>query len=931
MKNEDREALLFEILEECLERPLPERMQFLAQRCAGDREMAARIEAMLTVDLEQLGIRPLSAGVSQESASLRRFSELGGRRIGHYLLLRYLGGGGMGCVYEASDLNNKRAVALKLLPLAFDARSAQRFQNEARLAAQILHPNVAALYESGSALVETRGGAGSETVPWLAVELVPGAKPFTEAVAELSIEGILRLMEKVCLGVHELHSRAIVHRDLKPANILVGPSGEPKVIDFGIASTLLADAEKDHSSSGARAAGSSFRRSLLVGTYGYMAPELFLPSRAGTAAPPDIRQDIYSLGIVLYEALARRRAFPSPSQSDWGSSKRVLERLPSLSSVVPGIPQELSAIVDHATALSPANRYASAAAMALDLRCYVDRRPISIVTPTVGYLARKLVERRPWAVSLSVGAAAMSLMAWGVMSHLQTVAAREHAHAEQANSDLSQTIRSFAKMIKLTDPMSEGAPFLSRQNSEAERLIDAARDSALAIRDEHASQKGEFLAAIGNAYRAREQFDVADRLLQKSLSLHRTAHGDESVEVAERYHDLAMLRHAQRSLLDAKGYSEKALALHEKLTGKGSPRACHQRDDLADLLDQANEWERSQQLFRENLTYARGEEGGISPAHARFSFAKHLQAHGEMLMARAQLEEALSLADPTRADDERVWSDAARHLAGLVLEFENDTSKASALLDRASQIEWRLSGLSHPRTARCLLSRAHVHYYASRATEDPAKRASEVAKRLECTARAVEIYESVFPQNHPERLDAESTYSSLLVGAGRMEDAWHRYRSLVGRLTARFGKTHPQPVLYTISFGIALADAGQIQAARDLYQEVIRSLPSDAAELVRPSQYLRIELAHCDWRLGDCESAYSQMVQLLPELDSCEKSRDRTKLDCLRTVMRWSAELGKEQKEREYAMEVLDFLERNSWLLPRFATDAQQEARSHYR
>ncbi|MBL8694274.1 MAG: serine/threonine protein kinase [Planctomycetes bacterium] len=906
-------------------------MEFLARRCAGDPEMAARVEAMLVVDLEQIGIRPLSECVSRESSNLRRFSELSGRRIGHYLLLRYLGGGGMGCVYEAADLDNARTVALKLLPLAFDERSARRFQNEARLAAQILHPNVAALYESGSAIVETRGGAGRETVPWLAVELVPGAKPFTEAVAEMSIDGILKLMEKVCRGVHELHSRAIVHRDLKPANILVGPAGEPKVIDFGIASTLLADAEEYHSSSGSRAAEASFRRSLLVGTYGYMAPELFLPSRSGGAAPPDIRQDIYSLGIVLYEALARRRAFPSSAESDRESSKRVLEKLPLLSTFVPGISSELCAIVDHATAVSPANRYASAAAMAADLRCYLDHRPISVVTPSVTYLGRKLLERRPWAVSLGAGAAASILLAWGVMSHLQSVAAREHAKAEEASNDLSQTIRSFTRLIKLTDPMSEGAPFLSRQNSEAERLLDAARDSALAIRDEQASQKGEFLAAIGNAYRAREHFDIADRLLRQSLGLHLAAHGAESVEVAERYHDLAMLRHAQRSLLDAKGYSENALALHERLSGKSSPRACHQRDDLADLLEQLNLWDKSQELYRENLELARGGEGGISPAHARLSFAKHLQARGETLMARAQLEEALSLADPARADEERVWSDAARYLSSLILEFENDTAKASRLLDRAAEIEGRLSGLSHPRTARCILARAQVHYYASRAAADPAQVAREKTMRLQCTARAVEIYESVYPQNHPERLDAESIYSGLLIGAGRLEEAWQRYRSLVGRMTARFGKSHPQTVLYARSFGISLAEAGHVLAARDLYQEWIRSIPQDAPELVRPLQYLRIELAYGDWRLGHRERGYAQMVSLLPDLRSCEQSKDRAMLDCLRTAMRWSGELGKEQEEREYAQQVLDFLERNSWLLPRIATEAQQEAWSHFR
>ena len=158
-------------------------------------------------------------------------------KIGHYTIKQFIGKGGMAEVYLAVQEHPRRKVALKLMKSGIPSRSAQRrFEFESQILARLHHPAICQIYEAGIHYEDSVKKDG-EGIPYFAMEYIPNAKPITEYVLlkKLSTKDRLRLFAKVCDAVHHGHQKGIIHRDLKPGNILVDSSGEPKVIDFGVA------------------------------------------------------------------------------------------------------------------------------------------------------------------------------------------------------------------------------------------------------------------------------------------------------------------------------------------------------------------------------------------------------------------------------------------------------------------------------------------------------------------------------------------------------------------------------------------------------------------------------------------------------------------------------------------------------------------------
>jgi serine/threonine-protein kinase len=207
-----------------------------------------------------------------------------GVTLDHYRVVSLLGRGGMGVVYRAEDLELRRAVALKVLPpsVAGDVERRRRFVREARAAAAVSHPNIAAVYEAG----ESGGHA------FLVMELVEGETLRAKLrLGKLVAEEAVRVAVGIARGLARAHEKNIVHRDLKPENVMITPGGEVKILDFGLAKVREAQAASDAADS----LGTEHGR--LVGTPGYMSPEQV------NGTPVDARSDVFALGVVLYEML----------------------------------------------------------------------------------------------------------------------------------------------------------------------------------------------------------------------------------------------------------------------------------------------------------------------------------------------------------------------------------------------------------------------------------------------------------------------------------------------------------------------------------------------------------------------------------------------------------------------------------------------------
>jgi serine/threonine protein kinase len=235
-----------------------------------------------------------------------------GTLLGPYEILCAIGAGGMGEVYEARDNKLGRNVAIKVLPEAFahDRDRLSRFEREARMLAALNHPNIATIF----------GLEQSHDVNYLVMELVPG-----QTLAErlragpLAIEEALEIGRQIAEGIEAAHEKQVIHRDLKPANVKVTPDGRVKVLDFGLAKALEADAEQDlQSAPTLTSMGTEDGR--ILGTPTYMSPE------QARGKPVDKRTDIWAFGCVLYELLAGQRAFQADTVSD--TLARILEREP---------------------------------------------------------------------------------------------------------------------------------------------------------------------------------------------------------------------------------------------------------------------------------------------------------------------------------------------------------------------------------------------------------------------------------------------------------------------------------------------------------------------------------------------------------------------------------------------------------------------------
>lgn len=330
-------------------------------------------------------------------------------RLGPYRVLSILGTGGMGVVFRAEDTRLGRLVALKVMSprLAESVSARRRFLREAQSAARLRHPAIVPLYEVG----------GEDGPAFLAYALVEGptlAQLLSQErpTARQAAEWISRLAE----AIDYAHAAGIIHRDVKPANVVMDDAGRPMLADFGIA--LQTDALAELTQEGD-----------IVGTPAYMAPE----QAAGRKSKIGPLTDVYSLGVLLYELLCGRPPFQ-------GSVTSIIHQVVHTDPAPPhhsrqGIPRDLVTICHKAMAKEPSRRYASAGAMADDLRRYLQHLPIRARRPgPLGRLA--LWCRRKPALAASIALGLLTSLSIGIISVERVLQERDRFHQERDRAQL---------------------------------------------------------------------------------------------------------------------------------------------------------------------------------------------------------------------------------------------------------------------------------------------------------------------------------------------------------------------------------------------------------------------------------------------------------------------------------------------------------------
>ena len=274
-----------------------------------------------------------------------------GTRFGPYEILALLGAGGMGEVYRARDTRLDRAVAVKIVHtrLAADADQLRRFEQEARAASLLDHPNIVVVHDVGR----------HEGSPYIVTELLEGESLREKLGAPLPARKVVEYAVQIANGLAAAHEKGIVHRDLKPENLFVTKDGRVKILDFGVAKLMATATRADALTQGPTVAAGT-EPGMVIGTVGYMSPEQVL------GKPVDTRSDLFSLGIILYEMLAGQRPFRKDTAPETMAAI-IREEPAELTTTNAAVPAGLDRVVRHCLEKEPSSRFQSARDVAFAL------------------------------------------------------------------------------------------------------------------------------------------------------------------------------------------------------------------------------------------------------------------------------------------------------------------------------------------------------------------------------------------------------------------------------------------------------------------------------------------------------------------------------------------------------------------------------------
>ncbi|MHC4518951.1 MAG: protein kinase domain-containing protein [Planctomycetota bacterium] len=335
------EEALTRFLDACLEGRPPDVDEFVAQYPQCQTQLKARLQ-----NLEEIDALFDSLVRADESDFEEGATGLTGRKIGSFEILEMIGRGGMGVVYLARDTKLKRSVAIKSMPVEFqaDATARTRFRREAQLLASLNHPNIAAIHE----IIEPDESAG-----YLVLEYVPG-QTLAQRIARqpLTLREALSIAQQIAEAVSAAHKKRTVHRDLKPGNIKITPEGKVKVLDFGLAKASVGEGRSGDTT--------VTQPGRVMGTPAYMSPE------QACGKPTDQRSDIWSFGCLLYEMLTGRLPFDGDSATE--ILARIIEREPDWQALPEETPANVSVLLRRCLEKDPSRRLQHIKDAAIEIR-----------------------------------------------------------------------------------------------------------------------------------------------------------------------------------------------------------------------------------------------------------------------------------------------------------------------------------------------------------------------------------------------------------------------------------------------------------------------------------------------------------------------------------------------------------------------------------
>jgi serine/threonine protein kinase/Tfp pilus assembly protein PilF len=679
-------------------------------------------------------------------------------RIGPFKILRVLGSGGMGIVYEAEQGEPvRRRVALKVIKVGMDTKQVvARFEAERQALAVMEHPSIAKVLDAG----ETDTGR-----PYFSMELVQGVRltDFCDT-HQLSIRARLELFVRLCNAIQHAHQKGVIHRDLKPSNVMVieqAGTPIPKVIDFGIAKAIahrLTDRTlvTEHGQA--------------IGTPAYMSPE----QAEMSGLDIDTRTDVYSLGVMLYELLVGRlpidpnelgmpafiaqlvlRETDSPTPSaGFGNLGDLTQQVAKLRQVdATTLRRELRGDLDwiimKAMDKDRMRRYDTVNGLAMDIKRHLNDEPVVARPPTAGDRINKFVRRNKVAV-IAASLVAVSMVVGLALASVGLVQARR-AQAEAARE--AQAAREVSDFLVRLFEVSDPGEALGNSIT-AREILDL---GAAQIRDELTDQpvvQARLMGTMGYVYRALGLYDEGRPLLEQALALRERTLGSGHPDIAQSLKDLANLHRAVGNFAEAGPLLGRALDIEEAAYGPVHAAVGETVSALATLHWMQADYAEAQPLFERSVSI---KEEVFGPAHAEVALG--LSNLGGMLEAAPLYERTREIFERTLGPDHPSTASSLNNL-GEVYWALGRLHEAEPYLMRALAIKEQIFEPDHPSTANTLQAIANLQRDQGRHDD------AETTYR-----RALAMRERVLDPSAPEIAETLDDYAKLLRTVGRTAEA----------------------------------------------------------------------------------------------------------------------------------------------------------------
>jgi eukaryotic-like serine/threonine-protein kinase len=796
------------------------RADFISQACGGDellehevRSLLAQIEradSFLEEPAREVAAKSLARSVSAASENVDSTIRSFPAAIGRYRIVRVLGEGGMGIVYEAEQEQPRRSVALKVIKPGFATpERLWRFEHESKALGRLQHPGIAQIYEASTA------DAGFGQQPYFAMEFIRGQSLLSYAEAHhLDTRERLSLAAKICDAVEHAHRRGLIHRDLKPGNILVDETGQPKILDFGVARVTESDAQVTRQTDLGQ----------ILGTLDYMSPEQVLADPQAV----DTRSDVYSLGVILYELLSGRLPHDLSRRQLPEAVRTIREDDPvSLSSISRDYRGDIETIVGKALEKDKSRRYASAADLAEDIRRYLSDEPITARPPSTAYQVQKFAQRHR-ALVTGVTAVFVALAGGVIVSTTLAIRAnragqvatleRNRALVEKQRADDEAAATKAVNKFLQEDLLSQASAYQqARPDSkpDPDLKVRTALDRA-AARIEGKFDKQPLIEAsirqtIGMTYLELGIYPEAQRQLERTVELSRRVLGEDDPGTLTSLRSLATVYLNQGKFVLAEPLYKKVMEVQRRVLGEQHAETLQSMFDLGVVYDSEAKYAEAEPLFAEVFEARKRLLGDDHPdtLESMYRLSSLYQLQGKYAQAEPLVTRALQVQRRVLGEYHPNTLLSMNNLASLYVN-EHKYGEAESLFTETFKAERRVLGEEHRNTIFSLNNLAYLYDVEGK-----------YAQAEPLYTKVLAVQRRVLGEEHPDTLATINNLALLYREEAKNEIAEPLLLKALEVERRTQGEEYPDTLRTTNSLAALYESEGQFARAESLFAKVL--------------------------------------------------------------------------------------------------------------